>query len=421
MRRKSEITGRFSPCYAPQHGGRKGKRKAETGFAGPARHRHGPDQIQVQSLRMWPEIAIAAVWLLWLASWIVAALWADPAAKRPARGSQASYRIAVALGAVLLMDPFDRYGGARIWSLNAGIDWLLVAAAVLGLLFAWWARLHLGRLWSSSVTRKAEHRVIDTGPYGIVRHPIYTGIIAAVFATAILKATLSRDRGRAGDDFRLLDQGETGGALSSRSAGAGRLRFLPAQGSHAGPLRADADGLEIWSARLPSTRRLSAAAARRKFPACEAFSTARQGRSAIPSSFPDRARNQGFYQGIVRFRAKDAEDRGDAARGSFRISMRSVGIRCFLVNRDVFSRNRDFEIPVPRRTGKPAGAGPMRTQSGCNASPLRPKFRADPHCGTPALPGLRDQLATCDVARMVAPQRAQIPPQRKLRIESEPG
>jgi protein-S-isoprenylcysteine O-methyltransferase Ste14 len=138
---------------------------------------------------MWPEIAIAAVWLLWLASWIAAALWADPAAKRPARGSEASYRIAVALGALLLMDPFDRYGGARVWRLNAGIEWLLVAAVVLGLLFAWWARLHLGRLWSSSVSRKAGHRVIDTGPYAIVRHPIYTGIIAAVFASAILKGT----------------------------------------------------------------------------------------------------------------------------------------------------------------------------------------------------------------------------------------
>ena len=140
---------------------------------------------------MMPEIAIAAVWLLWLASWIAAALWADPAAKRPRRGSEASYRIAVALGAVLLMNPFDRYGAARTWRLNAGIDWLLVAAAVLGLLFAWWARLHLGRLWSSSVTRKAGHRVIDTGPYAFVRHPIYTGIIAAIFATAILKGTLS--------------------------------------------------------------------------------------------------------------------------------------------------------------------------------------------------------------------------------------
>jgi hypothetical protein len=61
--------------------------------------------------------------------------------------------------------------------------------AALGLTFTWWARFYLGRLWSSSVTRKADHHVVDTGPYAIVRHPIYTGIIAALYATALLKAS----------------------------------------------------------------------------------------------------------------------------------------------------------------------------------------------------------------------------------------
>ncbi len=140
---------------------------------------------------MTPVIAIAVAWLLWLASWIAAAWWADPVAKRPPLGQESLYRIATVVGAALLLDPFERLGNLRLWRLDHGIGWLLVAAAMLGLLFAWWARLHLGRLWSSSVTRKAEHRVIDTGPYAIVRHPIYTGIIAAIFATALLKGTLS--------------------------------------------------------------------------------------------------------------------------------------------------------------------------------------------------------------------------------------
>jgi len=60
---------------------------------------------------------------------------------------------------------------------------------ILALLFTWWARLGLGRLWSSSVTRKEGHRVIDTGPYAIVRHPIYTGLLAATLATAVAIGT----------------------------------------------------------------------------------------------------------------------------------------------------------------------------------------------------------------------------------------
>jgi protein-S-isoprenylcysteine O-methyltransferase Ste14 len=51
--------------------------------------------------------------------------------------------------------------------------------------FAWWARVHLGALWSGTVTRKTDHRVVDTGPYALVRHPIYTGLLFSMLATAI--------------------------------------------------------------------------------------------------------------------------------------------------------------------------------------------------------------------------------------------
>ena len=54
---------------------------------------------------------------------------------------------------------------------------------------AGWSRL--GALWSGTITKKEGHRVIDTGPYAIVRHPIYTGILLAVFATAAVKSMIA--------------------------------------------------------------------------------------------------------------------------------------------------------------------------------------------------------------------------------------
>ena len=66
----------------------------------------------------------------------------------------------------------------------------MVVLAIVGILFAWWARIYLGRLWSGSITRKEGHRVVDTGPYAIVRHPIYTGIFLATVAVAVLKGNL---------------------------------------------------------------------------------------------------------------------------------------------------------------------------------------------------------------------------------------
>ena len=61
---------------------------------------------------------------------------------------------------------------------------------VVGLVFSVWARVHLGRNWSGVVTVKQGHELIRTGPYAYVRHPIYTGLIAAMVGTAIASGTV---------------------------------------------------------------------------------------------------------------------------------------------------------------------------------------------------------------------------------------
>jgi protein-S-isoprenylcysteine O-methyltransferase Ste14 len=136
-----------------------------------------------------PGRAIEIAWVLWLASWTVAAVWSERVTQRPPLGQEWRYRVVTLAGAILLVASSRRFDGYRLWSLGEGLQWLLVLVALAGFAFMWWARLYLGSLWSSSVTRKADHRVVDTGPYAIVRHPIYTGIIAAIFATAFLIGT----------------------------------------------------------------------------------------------------------------------------------------------------------------------------------------------------------------------------------------
>ena len=76
-----------------------------------------------------------------------------------------------------------------IWEVGYYGAYALVAVTAAALLLTWWARIHLGRLWSSAITRKEEHRLVDTGPYGFVRHPIYTGLITALLATGATEAT----------------------------------------------------------------------------------------------------------------------------------------------------------------------------------------------------------------------------------------
>ena len=55
----------------------------------------------------------------------------------------------------------------------------------MGLGFTVWARLYLGSNWSRSVTIKQGHELITGGPYGLVRHPIYTGLLTGFLGTAI--------------------------------------------------------------------------------------------------------------------------------------------------------------------------------------------------------------------------------------------
>jgi protein-S-isoprenylcysteine O-methyltransferase Ste14 len=59
-----------------------------------------------------------------------------------------------------------------------------------GFFFSIWARIHLGRNWSRSVTIKEDHELIVTGPYAFARHPIYTGLFISFFGTAIADAQL---------------------------------------------------------------------------------------------------------------------------------------------------------------------------------------------------------------------------------------
>ena len=63
--------------------------------------------------------------------------------------------------------------------------WLAVSLVALGLAICVAARIWLGGNWSGTVTLKQGHELVRSGPYRWVRHPIYTGLLLAVFGTAI--------------------------------------------------------------------------------------------------------------------------------------------------------------------------------------------------------------------------------------------
>jgi protein-S-isoprenylcysteine O-methyltransferase Ste14 len=137
-----------------------------------------------------PGFVIPAEWIAFVASWLLAASWSSAAERRLGMKKEIFYRVILLVGAVSLAIPSRGRGGPmQLWWATRTEAWWAAAVIALGFAFAWWARVHLGALWSGRITAKKDHRLIDTGPYGIVRHPMYTGILLSIYATALIKGT----------------------------------------------------------------------------------------------------------------------------------------------------------------------------------------------------------------------------------------
>lgn len=76
--------------------------------------------------------------------------------------------------------------GNKVLPGNTKISIIGVLVCGVGILFAVWAREFLGKNWSAAITLQKEHQLIKNGPYGIVRHPMYTGLLLGLIGSSIV-------------------------------------------------------------------------------------------------------------------------------------------------------------------------------------------------------------------------------------------
>jgi protein-S-isoprenylcysteine O-methyltransferase Ste14 len=130
---------------------------------------------------------VSALWIVVAIIFLIGALTAKRAARRQSVGSRALHLGMATLAYFLLFSRNFRPGflGWRFVPADPLYAWLGLSLTAAGLGFTLWARFYLGRNWSATVTVKQDHQLIRGGPYAIVRHPLYSGLLLAFLGTSI--------------------------------------------------------------------------------------------------------------------------------------------------------------------------------------------------------------------------------------------
>jgi protein-S-isoprenylcysteine O-methyltransferase Ste14 len=140
--------------------------------------------MQFTPIQNWPMIASFVPWVIFSLYWEIAAKNSAPAIKSESRFSRGIHVVLANAALVLIFFPI-RSLNQRFLPDNLFIKLAGIALEFAGVAVAIWARRILGRNWSGEITIKEDHELIRTGPYGVVRHPIYTGLLAMYVGTAI--------------------------------------------------------------------------------------------------------------------------------------------------------------------------------------------------------------------------------------------
>ena len=134
---------------------------------------------------------IGCLWLAFTAYWLISSLGVKKTAKASPRRLAMGIRLVIILvfavfwRSTALEEFSSRFGGLGAPASHAVVAQLGVLLCACGVGFAIWARRHLGRNWGMPMSLKQDPELVTTGPYALVRHPIYSGMIVAMIGSIL--------------------------------------------------------------------------------------------------------------------------------------------------------------------------------------------------------------------------------------------
>ena len=130
---------------------------------------------------------VGGLWIFFCLYWFVASFNVNKMRKREPAGQRLAFLL-IFIGICYL----TKVAGARLGisnrrfvPLQPWIEWLGIALTGAGIAFAIWARNHIGKYWSASISLREGHELIRSGPYARIRHPIYSGMLLALAGTTL--------------------------------------------------------------------------------------------------------------------------------------------------------------------------------------------------------------------------------------------
>ena len=148
-------------------------------------------------MRAAPSV-IGGLWAAFILYWLVLALFNKKVSSSTPRSSGWAVRLAIIVGVIVVVH-FHRHAAAGVilsisraarFRPGIAVQWLGVGLCLAGFALAFWARAHLGRNWGMPMSLRQGHELVTSGPYGYVRHPIYSGLMLAMIGSAVTLSLL---------------------------------------------------------------------------------------------------------------------------------------------------------------------------------------------------------------------------------------
>lgn len=133
------------------------------------------------------DTVIEAAWIVAVVVWVVGGMMTKTTVRKQSASSTLLDILPMAVVFLLFFSNRALLEWASMRIVPATLEWQVLGTVltVAGVVFAVWSRFYLGTNWSPTVTVKQHHELIRSGPYSVVRHPIYSGFLLAILGTAI--------------------------------------------------------------------------------------------------------------------------------------------------------------------------------------------------------------------------------------------